>query len=300
MVQTSQITQLAVLATIATLAQCQPSANAYERALAGIYAREALAADDDAQFQAWDKTLKNEIAADEKADPNLAPKPKTQDKKPAAPKAAAPKLRRFADPYDAYLAERDLYEREAYPEAYPEAYAMPYASDFEFNQYANGLSARDLYARDAYAEAYPEAYPEAYFEADEEYGLYARDAYPEAEPEADIHDILARDPEHLTERDIDVLFASLNERDLHEIIARFAEPEVEEHELFARDAEPEDYEFFERDAEPEYELYERDAEPEDYELFERDAEADADADGTLAQSGFISKVRSILGMPTEA
>ena len=236
------------------------------------------------------KVGNDKTTVDAVKDKPAAPKPATP--KPTAPTPAAPKLRRSIDPWGHYgqihQAERDLYVRDAYADA--EAYALPYTDTFEFNNYANGLSTRDLYARDAYAEA---------------------------DPEAEINDILARDIEDLSERDVDVLFASLNERDLQEIMARFAEPEAEagfeDGILYARDAEPE-YELFERGAVPEedFQLWTREAQPEeDFELWTRDAEAEAEADAdaeaeaeaeadtSLAASGFISRVRSILGVSAE-
>ena len=165
------------------------------------------------------------------------------------------------------LYARDLYEREAYADAMPEP-------AFDDNEYVNsGLYARDLYERDLYErdlmegdlherEAEAEAYPEDYSP------LGARDL-------DHINNILARDPEALTERDIEALASTLTDRDLHELYTRSAEPEPAdfEHELFAREAEAEAE--AEADAEAEANA-EAEAEAEAHELFAREAEAEAE------------------------
>ena len=155
--------------------------------------------------------------------------------------------------------------------------AAPAARRRSVEPYYGSVSQRDLYARAALPEAY--AMP-AYDD-----GLYARDAYPEPYYEdaplskRDMNELLARDPEHLSERDIEFLAASLTERDLHELMAREAEPEAEPEfdgqGLHARDAEAEPEAEFEDQG-----LYAREAEAEfeEHELWARDAEAEAEAE----------------------
>ena len=184
--------------------------------------------------------------------------------------------------------------------------------------YYGSMSQRDLYARDAIPEAYAiPSYDDVAYD-----GLYARDASPEPYYEdaplskRDMNELLARDPEHLSERDIEFLAASLTERDLHDLMAREAgpEPEYDDYGLYARDAkaeaeaevEFEDYGLYAREAEPEFEdheLWAREAEAEADAYAEAEADADADADADAEEAplfprdmAFMDAVRRMVGM----
>ena len=178
---------------------------------------------------------------------------------------------------DEELYARDLYEREAYADAMPE----PAFDDSEY--VSSGLYARDLYERDLYERDLMER---DLYEREAEADAYPEDYSPLGARDLDhINNILARDPDSLTERDIEVLASHLTDRDLHEIYARSAEPEPEEfeHELFAREA----------DAEAEHELYAREAEA------EAEAEAGKDSLNFERDIPVVDMVKRMLGYQRE-
>jgi len=297
------IKEFAVLATFVALAQCQPSfqeeRGLYARGVAPNYKAEFLAAEKNLgkdnkalkadgttikKVEAQDKSREKSIWGDDyklrkdgvrinKLDKDMAKG--TKESKERLKKDREERLRMERKKKDAKqpakkLAARNpygyssgVYEREAYPHPY---------------QYA-GLQERDIYERNAYEQAIRERDLDLY-----ERELYAREAYPEPEPEPEfdeynhlaardlqLRSILERDPDSLTERDIEILASSLSERDLHEILAREAEPD---HDLYARD-------LYARDAEAEAEAYEnelyaREAEAYQNEMHAREAEAEAE------------------------
>lgn len=200
-----------------------------------------------------------------------------------APNGPAAKLPKRS--IDEQLYARDLYEREAYADAMAEP-------AFDDNEYvSSGLYARDLYERDLYERDLMER---DLYEREAEADAYPEDYSPLGARDLDhINNILARDPDSLTERDIEVLASHLTDRDLHEIYARSAEPEPEdfEHELFAREAEAE----ANAEAEAEHELYAREA------AAEAEAEAEAGKDSLNFERDIpvVDMVKRMLGYQRE-